>query len=397
MRQPVIKNIPLPINLQNTPVRSPRHIQALPLAASDHAARGFAGPSNAPGAHISVGDNRPPEPESPVRKVADRITQLMVLPGGVDEIIFCPDFAHRRRLKKRMLLEIRPLHAVRDDVARLLPHREHVVLQRQHDRAVDAVRISKDLLRAPPEHLHLVLQPPVREEVRLLLVPVLRPVVEPDHAVVIHNSRVKTYIPPHHLPVLPADLAQVLELPGRLVTDRHADRIVVTALPVLPGHAIVQIIPPVIPPHAVRRIHVRKLSVQRILLRPIDHSLRAPLRQILHRRREDLIILHTKSMPALPVMRPVQVHSPAKNMRLPVRNILIQWQKRVNPLFSSTCGTLHIRAFYIIVPHNNVFLETSLREPFMPLSLQFYYEKRKNNSTIPPAKPASPQNVSGHL
>ena len=275
----------------------------------------------------------------------------MILPRRVDEVIFCPDFAHRRRLEEGMPLKIRPLHPVRDDVARLLPHREHVVLQRQHDRPVDAVRIRQDLFRAPSEHLHLVLQPPARQKVRFLLVPVLRPVVEPDHAVVIHNSRVKTYIPPHHLPVLPVDLAQVFELSCRLITDRHTDRIMVTALSVLPGHTVIKIVPPVIPPHTVRRIHIRKLPIQRILLRPVDHSLRAPLRQVLHRRREDLIILHTKSMPALPVMRPVQIHPPFKNMRLSVRNILIQWQKRVDPLFSP-----HISA----LQYNSVHLEFSM-------------------------------------
>ncbi len=195
------------------------------------------------------------------------------------------------------------LHPVRDNVVRLLLHRQHIVLKRQHHRPHDAVRVGSNFLPCAPEHRHLALHiAVVYGKVRLLFKAVLCSVVEPYGALIVYDRRIKAHIPHHGASVLVADMPQIGKRAGGIFGNRHADRLRIAAVSVFSGHAVVEVEFSIIAPHHIRRIHVFPAGVRGIPGCPVGNPLAPPVRQIRDRGGIHHIIQHAEGMTSLRIV-----------------------------------------------------------------------------------------------
>ena len=156
---------------------------------------------------IAIWDNRSSKRKSTIRLVTYSITKFMILLWWIDKIIFISNFSHGRSFKKRMFLEWCSFHLIRNNMLRLFFHGQHIVLEHQHHRSHNAVRVWQDFFSCTPKHLHLLFHIGIIfREVWLFFVIILCTIIESYHAIIIQHRRVKAYIPHHRTSIFIAHM-----------------------------------------------------------------------------------------------------------------------------------------------------------------------------------------------
>ena len=169
-------------------------------------------------------------------------------------------------------------------------------------------------------------------------------------------------------PVLIMHIAVKLVSARRRITHRngnHADMI----------QHIVEIIPAVRTNRHIRRIQAHfPVPVQRIRRFRVDHSLIAPVPQIVLRCGPADIIPQTEHMPVVTVMGAIDIHPPVKDIRLPIRDIFpgrkigiesLPFAIRLHPPDHGIAQKLHQRLFLPLYRHRSVHSKHHLAGRFL--------------------------------
>ena len=283
----MIENVPLTIDVFDAAVGRSGHVQAVFFR-------------SALVSHIAVGNDRAAKDKVTVGIVAGGIAQLVVLPGGIDEVILFAYLADRACLKERMRRKAGAGDICRDNVSRLAGDSHHVVAYGNcagsHHTALGVQNFVAALVIALHNGLDQIFLVP-----EILVQLFVRPcaVVDADGAVVVDNARVKADILQHRAAVRIADETQIAERTSRRVTDSHADRTVVAAEAGSAGHTIIKVESAVVALYHIRGIHEFAVcGVCRILVGTIDRTLTAPVGKVGHRCRICGVVQHTEGLAA---------------------------------------------------------------------------------------------------
>ena len=314
----VVEDIPLAIDALNSAVVVAGHHQAILLLAPIDA-------------DVAVGDQHAAEDEIAVRIAAGGVAQLMLVLGGVDEIVGLADLSDAAGLEEGMALEAGAVRRQlpRHDTLGEMADGEHVVLQFDDVRAHHILRQGSQLLVRLFKHgllnrVELIL----RHAVHRVIAHLQRPaVIQADHTLVVHDGRVKGDVGGHVAAIGVADAAVVFKGAVGLVAHRHMHG----AGEMSAGHGIVQVIAAIIALHAVGGIHgvVSLLSPGGILLGAVGRAGAAPVGQVVHRGRPHLVIQHAEIAAALLVMGAVDINAVTEDVGLAVRDVNVQGQIRV--------------------------------------------------------------------
>ena len=284
---PVVEDIPVLPDVQQPAVGIAQVVQALSLVLV------------AVQEQVTLAHQRASEGEAAVGPVADRIAQLVVVSGGVDEDVLVPVLADGAGLKKLVVGEGAGALLGKNHLGLPLDG-EHIPLQLHHRAAVIA-----QLLEAGDEGGRGRIKPGVQPD---------PPVVVRQHAGV--EGELVALPPSPDSAVGIMDMAKELVFPCRGVADGH---------PHNPHEVkgVVEIIPPVHPPaHVGGEQQPQAQLIFRILVLAVDHALIPPVGQVVHRGGPAHVVVDAEDGRVEPVVGTVDVDPVFKHMGLAVRDIL---------------------------------------------------------------------------
>ena len=284
---PVVEDIPVLPDVQQPAVGIAQVVQALSLVLV------------AVQEQVTLAHQRASEGEAAVGPVADRIAQLVVVPGGVDKDVLVPVLADGAGLEKLVVGEGAGALLGKNHLGLSLDG-EHIPLQLHH-----RATVVFQLFEAGDGGGGGGVKPGVQPD---------PPVVVRQHAGV--EGELVAFFPAPYRAVWVADMAQELIMPRRSVADGH---------PHDPHkiEGVVEVIPPVRPPAYVGGEQQPQAQlIFRILVLEVDHALIPPVGQVVHRGGPAHVVVDAEDGRVEPVVGAVDVDPVSEHMRLAVRDVL---------------------------------------------------------------------------
>ena len=242
----MIKHIPLPIDILN--------------AAVNGAGRGF-GHGISLVTQIGIGNDHTTVNKISVRVTAGSISQLVVLAGGINQIIGISDLANRRCFIEGVMVKRAVLRgggfAVQHGFWRRF-YRHHIRFQLHNSAGKNAGLCRFDLRNTPPEQLALYPIINWRKQSATEIPNKSPTIVQPDTAIIMQDSRVVGQVFQHRRSIRVLNISQVFKWTAGVIGYRHGHGTEI--LRIGPHGTVVQIIPSIVSPHAVRGVVIYQLS-----------------------------------------------------------------------------------------------------------------------------------------